>query len=181
MARLSDEQKEQFVADWKTGHWSQNQLAKNYNVSPATANKLCKGVEQNNAEIVNTQTRINTELADKNEYEVNSIHNAVSEKTRRANLVYGTAERLVKKIDNTISNGKRLEKVNAGDGVQQLIPVDFNASDLKNFADAIDRTAVTLEVAPRHSNGAQVAIQNNNKQFLSESEVMKVVADALPD
>ena len=82
MARLTDKQRDQILADWSTGQWSQNQLSKRYSVSPATINKLCKDVEQHNADLVNTQTMINIDLVGKSESEVNSIHKAVDERTK---------------------------------------------------------------------------------------------------
>ena len=49
MARLPAKEREErdnkILADWKVGI-SQNQLAKNYDVSPATINKICKNVDR---------------------------------------------------------------------------------------------------------------------------------------
>ena len=92
MPRLTDEQREQILADWSTGHYSQNQLAKNYNVSPSVINKMCKGVEQHNKDLVNTKTTVETQMHAKSEYEVNSIHKAVEERTRLLKLFTDSAE-----------------------------------------------------------------------------------------
>lgn len=81
MARLTEDQKEQIVADFHVGK-SQNELAKKYEVSPATINKLCKGLAPKHLEKVNTLTRINTELAAESECQVNAIHREVDERTR---------------------------------------------------------------------------------------------------
>jgi len=43
MAKLTDEIKERIIADYNVGK-SQNWLAKKYELSPATINKLCKGI-----------------------------------------------------------------------------------------------------------------------------------------
>ena len=63
MARLPEKERQErdnkVIADWKAGV-SQNQLAKRYGVSPATINKLCKGVEQTNVDIVNARIEVNT-------------------------------------------------------------------------------------------------------------------------
>ena len=45
VGKLTDKIKEQIIADYKAGI-SQNQLAKNYKLSPATINKLCKNIPQ---------------------------------------------------------------------------------------------------------------------------------------
>lgn len=81
MARLTDQQKEQILADFHIGK-SQNELAKIYRVSPATINKICKGVTPKHVENVNTLTRIKTELATESEYQVNAIHREVDERTK---------------------------------------------------------------------------------------------------
>lgn len=82
---------------------------------------------------------------------------------RRKCLVFNTTEKLLKKIDYAIDNHKPLEKVNRGDGIQDLIPVEYGASDYKNFAEAIDKASVTLGVNQRHAN-SQVNINNTNAQ-----------------
>ena len=47
MARLNDDQREKILAQFHAGA-SQNELAKRFEVSPATINKLCKGIEPKN-------------------------------------------------------------------------------------------------------------------------------------
>lgn len=75
---LKPDTKEKILAEWKAGY-TQNRLAKEYEVSPATINKICKGIVQENLEIVNTQVAINRALEQKTEYEVNSIHSLSKE------------------------------------------------------------------------------------------------------
>ena len=43
MAKLTDDLKDKILSDFHIGK-SQNWLATNYNLSPATINKLCKGL-----------------------------------------------------------------------------------------------------------------------------------------
>lgn len=47
MAKLTDTLREKIISDFNIGK-SQNWLAREYELSPATINKLCKGVEQKN-------------------------------------------------------------------------------------------------------------------------------------
>lgn len=47
MAKLTDDLKDKIISDFHIGK-SQNWLATNYNLSPATINKLCKGLKQTN-------------------------------------------------------------------------------------------------------------------------------------
>lgn len=81
MARLTDDARKRILADFHAGK-TQNFLAKKYNVSPATINKLCKGVQPKNVEKVNALTRIKTELAEQSEYEVNAVQSEVEERTK---------------------------------------------------------------------------------------------------
>jgi len=81
MARLSLEQRETILNRWRCGE-SQNSLAKRIGCSTATINAICKGVPQDNAEIVNAQIQINQSLMNKPNDEVNAIRNIVDEQTR---------------------------------------------------------------------------------------------------
>lgn len=81
MPRLTDAQREKILAEFHAGK-SQNELAKIYEVSTATINKLCKGLAPKHLDKVNTLTRINIELAEQSECEVNAIHKEVDERTK---------------------------------------------------------------------------------------------------
>lgn len=148
MAKLTDDIKMKIVSDWKAGV-TQNQLAKRYNLSPATINKMCKGIEQTNVDLVNKQVSVITELNGKSEYEVNSITAEVNSKVRRNQLINNNAELIASKIP------VMLEQIDS-------------ASDLKTLAEANDRLAITLKVADRHAKSGDVnvnataAVQNNN-------------------
>ena len=141
MARLTDKDRERILADWKAGY-SQNQLAKNYQCSPATINKLCKGIEQENVEIVNTKVAITREMQEKSEYEVNAIHKAVDEKTRHITLINRIQEKALGKAD------------------AMLDQID-TPSDLKTIVEAVDKASITLKVSDRHAKNV-TAIQIND-------------------
>lgn len=81
MARLTDDQREKILADFHAGK-SQRELAKRYEVSPATINSLCKGLEPKNLDKVNALTRIKTELAEQTEHEVNAVQKEVDERVK---------------------------------------------------------------------------------------------------
>jgi len=138
VAKLTEDIKQKIVADWKAGV-SQNQLAKRYDVSPATINKLCKGIEQSNIHLVNSQVSVITELNGKSEYEVNSITAEVNDKVRRHSLINNNAELIASKIPTM------LEQIDS-------------PSDLKTLAEANDRLAITLKVADRHAKSGDVNV-----------------------
>jgi len=144
VAKLTDDIKLKIISDWKAGV-TQNQLAKRYDLSPATINKICKGIEQTNIDLVNKQVSVITEMNSKSEYEVNSITAEVNDKVRRHSLINNNAELIASKIPTM------LEQIDS-------------PSDLKTLAEANDRLAITLKVAERHApkSDTNVAIQNNN-------------------
>ena len=116
MGKLTDKIKEQIIADYKAGI-SQNQLAKSYKLSPATINKLCKNIPQENIEIVNTlvNTAIatNRALEGKSQIEVNSIERIVDEKTRHLLYFQNAALRNQKKADEMLEMSDRIADVEA--------------------------------------------------------------------
>ena len=155
MARLPKKERDirdsKILADWKAG-CSQNQLAKNYDVSPATINKICKGVEQTNLDIVNSQIAINTELVAKSECEVNSIHSIVNEKTKHLRLINDNATKLANKLN--------------------LMTDEISeAQELKHLVEANDKLAITLKVAERHAPKTEI---NNNNAQQNNDKVIKV-------
>ena len=109
MARLTDDTKQKILADFHTGK-SQNYLAKKYEVSPATINKLCKGVEPKHIETVNALTAINTALSEESEYEVNAIHREVEERTKHIqffnNAALKNVQAAVRKIGEQTSQAE---------------------------------------------------------------------------
>jgi len=141
MAKLTDNIKQKILADWKAGI-SQNQLAKKYDFSPATINKICKGVEQCNVHLVNTQVSVIAELNSKSEYEVNSINAEVNEKIRRMDLVYGIQEKALRKAE------------------LMLDTID-SPTDLKTIVEATDKAAITLKVAERHAQKGDINVSAN--------------------
>lgn len=85
------------------------------------------------------------------------------DKIRRANLVYGASEKIVKKAVDIIDDGKVEDKINVGDGMQKFEDRKLNTSDIKNLSDAVDKASLTLGVNKRHSNqDINVNTQNNN-------------------
>jgi hypothetical protein len=145
MARLPKNQREErdknILSDWKAGY-SQNYIAKQHEVSPATVNKICKGVPQENKELVNTQSAINAELTTKSEQELNSIHKAVDKRTKH--LLYFQNAAL-----------KNQEKANT------LMDEADSISDIESHSRI---TARNKETVLGKDASTQIAIQNNNTQ-----------------
>ena len=149
LARLNDNQREQILADYHIGK-SQNQLAFKYDVSPATINKLCKGIEPKYKEKVNTIVAIKSELACESEYQSECFDKEVNEQLRNRNLVFGVTQKALKKLEKMVDS------------------VD-NASDLKTIIDASDRASLTLKVNERFAK-----TENNNINAFQQVSEIKI-------
>jgi len=141
MARLTDKQRDMIISDFNIGV-SQNQLALKYECSPATINKLCKGLEPKYKDKVNTVDSIKSELSKESEYQSECFDKEVNDKLRRQNLVFNASEKALKKLDS-------------------LIDMTEDAQDMKHIVDSIDKASITLGVNQRHAN-SQVNISNTN-------------------
>ena len=95
MARLTEEDREKMLADFHAGK-SQREIARKYEVSQATVNKLCKGIEPKNVDKVNALTRIKTELAEQSVHEVNAVNTEVDERMKHILFFNNAAVRNIK-------------------------------------------------------------------------------------
>lgn len=141
MARLTDEQRGKILADFNIGK-SQNELARKYNVSTATINKLCKGLVPKYKEKVNTVASIKSELLDESEYQNECFDKEVNERLKHKEFLFKAS---IKNISTMI------KKINE----ETTIGEHFVAQN------AIDKASLTLGINPRHAN-SQVSIQNTN-------------------
>ena len=73
--------KEAILAEWKTGEYTQSEIARKHKVSAATVSALVKGVPQNLAELIDNQITIKQELAAYNEKERDLFTKIVNDKT----------------------------------------------------------------------------------------------------
>ena len=158
MARLSETEKKRLIADLETAQYSVRELAKKYNVSVATVQKHKNSMTMPESEhIVNAGIAYKTALAGIEEPEkVNAIVNAVEDKTRRANLVYGIAEKALAKM------GTMLDQVD-------------QPRDIRDIVEATDKASITLGVNQRHANAVQ--IENMNAQQQSQATNIEVIED----
>ena len=181
MARLTDKQRDMIISDFNIGV-SQNQLALKYECSPATINKLCKGLEPKYKDKVNTVVSIKSELSKESEYQSECFDKEVNDKLRREGLVFNATEKLLKKASQMIDKNLVVDKINVGDGVQNFEPRELNTSDFKNLIDTIDKASITLGINPRHAN-TNIKVDNNNLQQtnLSVEDISLAIANGLPD
>lgn len=175
MARLTDKQRDMIISDFNIGV-SQNQLALKYECSPATINKLCKGLEPKYKDKVNTVVSIKSELSKESEYQSECFDKEVNDKLRRKGLVFNATEKLLKKASQMIDKNLVVDKINVGDGVQNFEPRELNTSDFKNLIDTIDKASITLGINPRHAN-TNIKVDNNNTQENNMPMQINIIRD----
>ena len=82
MAKHADYDKEQVLADWKTGKYSIRKLATKHRVSAGTIHTICSGVEKTLEPLINAEVAIKQELANLSEHELNTFVQEVDSRTR---------------------------------------------------------------------------------------------------
>lgn len=110
MPRLTQETKDRILADWHIGK-SQNSIAIEYECSPATVNKLCKGIEPKYKEKVNTVISIKSELARENQYQSESFDKEVNKKLKYLLFFQDAAIRNQLKADGLLDDTQRMSDV----------------------------------------------------------------------
>lgn len=81
MARRAKYDKEQVVADWKTGNYSLRSLANKHRISATTAYNLTQGMDKSLEPLINAEVAIKQELANLNEQELNTFEKEVNKRT----------------------------------------------------------------------------------------------------
>ena len=110
--------------------------------------------------------------------EKNAYTELLLEESQNKNLLMNTAQKLLMKVSDSIEDGKKLEKVNVGLGMQELVEVGHGSSDHLNHAKTIDQIAITLKEADRHApkGDTNVSVQTNQVQAISSGDA---VTDAI--
>ena len=140
MAKLTDKIRERILADFNIGK-SQNWLANEYELSPATINKICKGLTPKYKDKVNAIVSIKSELSQESEYQSECFDKEVNEKLKNKNLVYGVTQKALQKAHDLLDE------------------ID-NANDLKAIVELSDRASITLKVNERHAPKSDVNLVN---------------------
>ena len=157
---LSDTRKKNIIADYKTGAFSLNKLAKKHKISTNTVKKICTDVNHDNAPLVEALYEVeNLKNCTKNAQEIKAVENVVKDRLKITNI----SNKLLDKIDNFIDKNKAVKVITEGQGMgvsmARVIEHDLQSSDFKNIADTIHKTGQTLGVV---NDKPDIAIQNNN-------------------
>ncbi|MFX4154247.1 hypothetical protein ACOL23_04810 [Aliarcobacter butzleri] len=193
MAKLSDRQKNNIIAKFKTGTYTNIQLAKLYKVDEKTIRNITAGLSKDNADIVEAGVLLEkAKKSEKNPIEISEINKAIeyrlkqefTEDNKRVRI-YDTSFKILDTIDGILKKGKVEEKVSVGDGVQQFEERYLNANDAEKLANAVDKLSITTNVNQRHSStqinlNNQNNIQNNNMPLSIEEAEKEALALGVP-
>lgn len=102
--------RDEVLADWKTGKFTERDLASKYKISPATAHNIVKGVDKTLSALISKQLEINQELAEHTEQEVSKFKQEVDERTKHIQFFNNAALKnvsvAVKKIGESTSQAE---------------------------------------------------------------------------
>jgi len=184
-----DHLKPAIKAEYETGHKKANHLSKEYGIPRNTISRWINEENWNISEQTNkaiTTTIENMEhLAEQTEHVQEAFKKIVGEKTKHLDLINNVQALAVARIGQMLVRNVKKEVMiirNGKEATTSIEEVELSPADLRQCVEATDKAAMTLGVVERHAKPAQVAVQQNSTtQYLSEGEVMKAVADALPD
>lgn len=167
--KLSDRQKSNLIAKWKTGQYTKVSLAKAYKVSEAYVRKVIGGIDAENADIVEASVIVeDAKRCVNSSIEKNAIEQAVKYKLEKIYTkdnnkvkVFDVTSKLLDKVNGILDKGTVPEKVNVGAGVQQIEPRELNADDMMKLQNTTFKAGETLGVIEKPSTNLTLANQNN--------------------
>ena len=173
MARLSKEQWERLKADYVTGAYTLEMLAKKYGVSRQAINNRAKKEQWKKIKIEETAELVELEKVDKTlQRKVDEVANftktnpenlkeAIGEIADYQEYIHSLQLMAAEKLKEALVDGKveEIATISGEMGEIRVVERKLNPRELKNLVDAIDKAGQTLGVVPRFSQ--QVNIQNN--------------------
>ena len=147
--------------------------AKNENWAKAKIQQLKADIKAIDKEKSTLDSKINTaveKLSKLSDFEITILDEQIQYETGNKSLLFSTANlSLIRKNQMLTKNTKTvLSKVDYFDDEGKKIKTDMEAmevplspNDYKTLDEGIDKNAVTLELAPRHSN-SQITVNNSN-------------------
>ena len=136
--------KEQLLIDWRTGGFTQCDLAYKYKISQQRVAVLVKGIAQDLSDIIVKKIEVEQALAEKSSKEVVAIDKNVQFKLG-----------LIKQIE--LFSDKALTKA------ADLLEISESGVDFKAIVDGVDKLTITNKINDRHAKPSivQTNIQNN--------------------
>jgi hypothetical protein len=161
MAKLSDRQKANIIAKFKTGIYTNIQLAKTYKISESMVRKICDGIGKENAHIVEAQTT----LENAKKCELSAIDNIAINQAVKYNLdsmeykhqnvknIHEVTNNIISGIAKLVEKGKAQKVVTEGQGMgvsmANVIEHDMQPEHYEKAMNTIDKASITLGVNSR--------------------------------
>ena len=183
MARLSKEQWEELKADYVTGAYTLELLAKKYGIAKSSISKKIKKENWKKIDTKITAELVEIEKGNKRKQELiketkkeididpQKFERAISEIVDYQEYIYSLQLQATEKIKETLTDGvvEEVASVSGALGEIKVVERRLNPREIKSLVDAIDKAGQTLGVVPRFNQ--QVNIQNNQNV---ENKTLKV-------
>ena len=136
---------EQLLADWRTGGYSQQELADKHKTSRPNVARLVKGVDKDLTSTLTRKVESEQELAELTDKELTSVNEQAKQLIEDAKMI------------------RALTKNNmVGVGVKLTNHAELSMLDHKNAQDLIDKASITLGVNERHAKPTNVQQNTQN-------------------
>lgn len=133
--------------------------------------------EEKKATLDNQKGNLLERVAKLSDFEITVLNEVIEEEKHISSLITSTSTLAIIRTNQLLTKNQTYEKINVGDGMQQLEPRELNPTDLKNISDTIDKLSITTKVNDRFSTSANVAIQNNQEQTNNQPTQINIVRD----
>ena len=187
MAKLTERQKNNIVAKWKTGQYTLRDIANLYKVDHKTIHRIVEDVPKENADIIEAQTQLEIlKKSTKTPQEIAEINKSVESRLKAINdsdslrlKIYETQISAVDLIAKVLNKAKKQVPIKVkqydSDGrvngeTVEIVELELESSDLKNLVDSVDKASQTIKVNERHAN---TTINNTNAQQNNENTVIE--------
>ena len=189
MARLSKETWERLKADYVTGAYTLELLAKKYGIAKGTISKRAKKENWKKISLERTAELVEIEKGNKRKQKLvketkketkvkeEYFEEAIKEISDVKDYIQNLTLLATEKVKETLEDGKveEIATVSGEMGEIRVVERKLNPRELKSLVDAIDKAGQTFGVVPRFSQ--QVNIQNNQTIENKTLEVRFIDAD----
>ena len=165
MARKKSYDKEQALADWKTGGYTIRELARRHGVSHTAIGKLVKGVGKDLIDKVDRVVTLKKELKEMDDKEREAVGVVVDfiEQKRFA------AKKIDKKLDGIVD-------IATQKALELLESPDLKMDDIEKFSKAQNNFRVGIGTQDKFSSASPVNIQNANaQQNITPQDLMNAI------
>lgn len=182
MARLSKDEWDKLKADFVTGVYTLEQLAKKYGVNRATISKKANKDKWSKIPLETTAELVELEKGNKRQQELKKatkkatdvnleyFENSIKEIADVTEYIHNLQLSATQRIAQTLQENSVEEVATTRESIE-LVERKLNPKELKSLVDAIDKAGQTLGAVPRFNQ--QVNIQNNQTMSTLKVEVVK--------